>query len=523
MSYQIPPTKINRIRKAYLNGKFHQTNLAAELGIARNTLLNYLNVFREIKRTHPDRLGDSKFAVKKTKYMPPKSARYHELMRLLPDLVDTAKTEVLQLKPLHRAYRELCPLGFSLTVFSNYYIKWRRENNLCKFHHRRVREISPADLVALKQWKASVKREHWQKAIVLLNSFEKMKLQDSAEQVDVCWVTAQKWVDHYNKFGLKDILNVPRPIRPKEVERVKLRKEKLIRLLHETPALHHINRITWSQESLCKAFLQHYGEFICTSSIGTYLKQEGYTFKKAQRTLTSNDPLFRERLNKVKSVLGSLREDERFFSVDEYGPFALRPKGGYSYSKLNSPKGYNADGKSNGCLICTAAIELSTNQVTHFFSPRKDTEEMIRLINKLREQYSGMRRLYISWDGASWHNSKGLMRFLESINHPDVLKTDRCPEVELVPLPNTAQFLNVIESVFSGLARAVIHNSYYTNEVECIRMVNGYFADRNNYFKEHPKRAGKAIWGQEKTKAVFSEANNCKDFPSYKQKKSEIK
>jgi hypothetical protein len=33
------------------------------------------------------------------------------------------------------------------------------------------------------------------------------------------------------------------------------------------------------------------------------------------------------------------------------------------------------------------------------------------------------------------------------------------PYIETAPLPAGAQFLNVIESVFSGMARAIIHNS----------------------------------------------------------------
>jgi hypothetical protein len=33
--------------------------------------------------------------------------------------------------------------------------------------------------------------------------------------------------------------------------------------------------------------------------------------------------------------------------------------------------------------------------------------------------------------------------------------------VDTAPLPAGAQFLNVIESVFSGMARAIIHNSDY--------------------------------------------------------------
>jgi hypothetical protein len=35
------------------------------------------------------------------------------------------------------------------------------------------------------------------------------------------------------------------------------------------------------------------------------------------------------------------------------------------------------------------------------------------------------------------------------------------PIVETAPLPARAQFLNVIESVFSDMARSIIHNSDY--------------------------------------------------------------
>jgi hypothetical protein len=41
------------------------------------------------------------------------------------------------------------------------------------------------------------------------------------------------------------------------------------------------------------------------------------------------------------------------------------------------------------------------------------------------------------------------------------------PSVELAPLPSGAQFLNVIESVFSGMSRAILHNSNYGSVREC--------------------------------------------------------
>ena len=68
------------------------------------------------------------------------------------------------------------------------------------------------------------------------------------------------------------------------------------------------------------------------------------------------------------------------------------------------------------------------------------------------------------------------------------------PVIELVPLPSCSQFLNVIESIFSGMKRAVVHNSDYQTEEEMKKAISLHFTERNEYFKENPKRAGKKIW-----------------------------
>ena len=56
----------------------------------------------------------------------------------------------------------------------------------------------------------------------------------------------------------------------------------------------------------------------------------------------------------------------------------------------------------------TAALELSRNQITHFYSPRKDTAEMLRMLARLIDQYKNKSRIYLSWDAASWHMSRML-------------------------------------------------------------------------------------------------------------------
>jgi hypothetical protein len=87
--------------------------------------------------------------------------------------------------------------------------------------------------------------------------------------------------------------------------------------------------------------------------------------------------------------------------------------------------------------------------------------------------------------------------------------------IELAPLPAGAQFLNVIESVFSGMSRAIIRNSDYSSLQAALTAIDRYFADRNEYFTANPKRAGRKIWGKELVPSEFREGQNCKD-PAYR-------
>ena len=89
---------------------------------------------------------------------------------------------------------------------------------------------------------------------------------------------------------------------------------------------------------------------------------------------------------------------------------------------------------------------------------------------------------------------------------------DRAPILKVLPLPTSAQFLNVIESVFSGLARAVLHNSDYPSLTEAKETVARYIEERNLAFQKEPRRAGQSIWRTERVPSVFGESNNCKDL-----------
>ena len=349
------------------------------------------------------------------------------------------------------------------------------------------------------------------KATVILAYGKGINISLISEYIFIPKTTIYDVIDQYRAKGVRQaIFNKKRGFKHDKKEYI----EKVFSILHAPPSLYGFNRTSWRQEDIVGVMAKE-GMSISKGVLHTIIKKSGYSYKKARTVLTSNDPEYGEKLKNITAILSKLSSDEKFFSIDEYGPFSVKLKGGRSLVPQGVNKSVPQWQKSKGSIILTAALELSTNQVTHFYSSKKNTKEMIKLLYRLLELYANEKIIYFSWDAASWHASKELYEVVEHINSEEYRNNNKTPMVELAPLPTCAQFLNVIESIFSGMARAIIHNSNYKSVDDCKNAIDRYFMERNERFKNEPKRAGKKIWGEERVNAEFSESNNCKD-PRYR-------
>jgi hypothetical protein len=315
-----------------------------------------------------------------------------------------------------------------------------------------------------------------------------------------------RWKRIFEIFGFKALM------RPISRERLRCQDPNLgkmiFRILHEPPSIHGFQRTNWRQIDLHTA-LKNSGTRVSIWTIRRVIRNNKYQWRKAKVVLTSNDPDYRAKVENIKRILACLAEDESFFSIDEYGPFTVRLMPGRKLCAPGEIPFVPQWQKSRGSLILTGALELKTNQITHFYSDGKNTAEMIKMVELLRRKHRGANKLYISWDAAGWHMSKALASRVEFLNQ--WASYDGAPALELAPLPSRAQFLNVIESVFSGMSRAVIQNSNFENVAETKEAIDRYFFSRNKFFTAHPKRAGRKIWMFEKCEAEFRDDNNCKD------------
>jgi len=445
------------------------------------------------------------------------SRRHEVLMQSFPVIHQCLNSRTNTLLYEWQRYRNQHSSGYGYSQFANLYGQWLASNELPRPRRNRWPVVlSTEDIKSLKEWRSSSNKRRWERAVALLDLYKGCAMGSLCRKLDRSPLTIKKWHRIFVTAGLPAVALVSKkPVNPERLAAIAEKKARLVKIIHESPSLHGVNRTTWTLDTLSAAYGRIHGEIVSKASISQYFNELGYKFKKARKVLTSPDPEYRTKLKRITAILSRLGAKEKFFSIDEFGPCAVKRRGGVALVPGDQIRTIPQRQQSKGSLICTAALELCTNQVTHFYSKRKNTAEMIKLLDLLISKYHDQERIYLSWDAASWHASKAFHQKVDGHNTQHAESNSCGPRVELAPLPSGAQFLNVIESVFSGMARAVIHNSDYSSIDECKRAIDRHFQERNESFAKNPRRAGKVIWGKERGPPIFSESNNCKD-PRYR-------
>lgn len=377
-----------------------------------------------------------------------------------------------------------------------------------------IEDLGDAEVTALllARIKSGPLRQR-KKAVAVLAHRRGASIRTIAGHLSISRVSVRKYVRAFTDSGAETLFARRKRSGGRRAENEQIQKA-VFALLHEPPSESGINRTTWRMVDLTNV-LRERGTPVCAQIVREITRSAGWRWRKARKVLTSNDPEYRQKVRHIQRVLGELQDSEAFFSIDEFGPFSVRAQGGRALVAPGEVPTVPQYEKSKGGLIMTAALELSQNQMTHFYSARKDTGEMLRMLRRLMDQYEHKSRIYLSWDAASWHISKMLRDHVARHNEAIIKGEDEGPMVALAPLPAGAQFLNVIESVFSGMARAILANSNYGSVDEARAAIDRYIRERNEKFALAPKRAGGAIWGSEREPPQFSESNNCKD-PLYR-------
>jgi len=214
---------------------------------------------------------------------------------------------------------------------------------------------SEAALTLVKFIKGGRLRER-KKALAVLGCLRGVRTAVIARCLQMSRRTIRRYFSSFSKDGLNELFS-------KKATKAKddpVRNQLIFSLLHSSPSAHGINRTSWRMDDLYRIMAAS-GHRTSKQRIRLLIKTAGFKWRKAKVVLTSNDPEYHAKVGVIKQILSGLKEDEAFFSIDEYGPFAIKRKGGTKRIGPGEDYAVPQYQKSKGSLILTAALELSNN------------------------------------------------------------------------------------------------------------------------------------------------------------------
>jgi transposase len=331
----ISANKVCQLLHLSASENFNKSQSAKRLKIARSTATKYIKAFQrstltltDIERVGSAALANLLFAGHRPRSQSDRKANFLDRIEAIHYRIEHDHLSILD---AWREEAEKQHSGYKYSRFASLYANWRVEQGLPKTIQcrRNAVSIKPADIPTLNKWRLSHDRRKWEVAIALLNNSMGVSSIAIGRKIDRAPRTVEKWCLLYEHEGIKSLpLRRSRTLSEESLATIKAKKERLIKIIHETPKIYDINRASWSLHALRDAYQKTYGECISKSSISEYFVSEGYKFKKAKKVLTSEDPTYRDKLAKITNALSHLSSIEKFFSIDEFGPFSVKICGG---------------------------------------------------------------------------------------------------------------------------------------------------------------------------------------------------
>jgi len=164
------------------------------------------------------------------------------------------------------------------------------------------------------------------RAVAVLSCHRHIRVGRIANFLGVSHSSVDSWVRTFAQHGCRLLL----PFTSEYCKaKDKTYQDAVFEILHAPPPAHGINRTTWRQKDI-QSVMAKQGLPISQHNIRKIIKDAGYRYRKAKKVLTSTDPNYKDKLKEITRTLQHLGPKEKFFSIDEYGPFAIKIQGGRS-------------------------------------------------------------------------------------------------------------------------------------------------------------------------------------------------
>ncbi len=205
----------------------------------------------------------------------------------------------------------------------------------------------------------------------------------------------------------------------------------------------------WSLAKLAH-YLRERGMVISPAQLGRVLKRAGVSFQRTRSWKTSPDPEYEAKAARILELYRASPANGVVISFDEKGPESLCPQHGRGWARRGRPERLRATyNRRHGVRYLVGALDVHADYLRARLRPRRDGASTLVFMQQIRLAYPRRLRLYWIQDNLSCHWTPAIRRWAAANN------------VELVPTPTYASFLNRIESHFGAIDEFVCKNADY--------------------------------------------------------------
>jgi len=311
-----------------------------------------------------------------------------------------------------------------------------------------VRELAPVEGQRLKRLsKQSKLASSRQRAMILLASNTLMSAPEIARMLLTDESQVRKVIHDFNRHGFESLRPRFRGGRPR---RISIDDEaRIVAIAGARPDTLGVPYTRWSLAKLSR-YLREQQIEVSPAQLGRILARNGISLQRTRSWKQSPDPDYAAKAARVLALYREKPENGVVISFDEKGPESLRPKHGRGWARRGRPERHRATyNRRHGIRYLVGALDVHADYLRIRARPRRNGNSTLTFMKQIRLAYPRRIRLYWIQDGLSSHWTPDIRTYADNNN------------IELVPTPTYASYLNRIEATFGAIDEFVCKNADY--------------------------------------------------------------
>ena len=311
-----------------------------------------------------------------------------------------------------------------------------------------VRELAPAQGQRLKRLsKRSKLASTRQRALILLASNTLMSAPEIARMLLTDESHVRKVIHDFNRHGFESLRPRFRGGRPRRISSDD--EARIVALAGARPSTLGVPYTRWSLAKL-SCYLKGQGIEVSPAHLGRILARNAISLQRTRSWKQSPDPEYEAKAARILSLYREQPANSVVISFDEKGPESLCPKHGHGWARRGRPERHRATyNHRQGIRYLVGALNVHADYLRIRPRPVRNGNSTLTFMKQIRLAYPKRIRVYWIQDGLSSHWTPAIRSWAADNN------------MELVPTPTYASYLNRIEATFGAIDEFVCKNADY--------------------------------------------------------------